>query len=109
MKNYIDIFNDKAIKVTEKQLINYRRDLARTICNIQNVFVEEKKSFELLIQYISDIYVKIKEVQTNFIRIEDEISKDAINIPEDINAIVSFQEIFDVINQSKYYFESANE
>jgi hypothetical protein len=81
LKSYIDVFNDKGSRVLEKELVAYRRDLAATVSNIQNLFVEERKALGLLLQYLSDSAARIKDVQGNFQRVEERISKEAINIP----------------------------
>ena len=90
LSTYIDVFYGNEGKVTEKEIKSYRKNLLKTVKNINNYFQEEKLCFEGLLSFIRALEGTIKSFHTAILKEEDRIIETISEVSGDINHIANF-------------------
>lgn len=109
VSRYIDCFHGREGKISQKDLASYRKDLVKSIKNLEAYFLDEKLCCEGLLSYLSNVETSIKSFQKQLQAAEDIITDQVLDISPDVNHIVNFEDTLEIIHNAKAYFISSAE
>ena len=107
--HYIDVFHGSEVKLTEKDIKSYRKDLLKTTRNITAYFQEEKVCFEGLLSFLKHLEATIQTFHHQLLSEEDHIIEQISEVSSDIDFIVNFEDTLELVNNSKANFITVKE